>query len=157
MKKHTSFRIGGKADYFIKIHTIQELKQVLALAKSEQIPWQIVGNGTNLLVREGGIRGIVIKLEMQEYKIEEKEASADITVGAGMTLARLANIAFERELSGLECIAGIPGTVGGAIRMNAGAFGQEMKDIVVCSKDKWFDFSRNQNNLKKRHKIANSK
>ena len=130
MSKHTSFKIGGIADYFIKVHSIDELKDILEFSKKENIPFYIIGNGTNLLVRDGGIRGIVIKLEFNDYSIEKKDDFACITVGSGMTLARLAYIAFENELSGMEQISGIPGTIGGAIRMNAGAYGKEMKDIV---------------------------
>ena len=134
MSKHTSFKIGGIADYFIKVHSIDELKDILEFSKKENIPFYIIGNGTNLLVRDGGIRGIVIKLEFNDYSIEKKDDFVCITVGSGMTLARLAYIAFENELSGIEQISGIPGTIGGAIRMNAGAYGREMKDIVVNSK-----------------------
>ena len=133
MSKHTSFKIGGIADYFIKVHSIDELKDILEFSKKENIPFYIIGNGTNLLVRDGGIRGIVIKLEFNDYSIEKKDDFVCITVGSGMTLARLAYIAFENELSGIEQISGIPGTIGGAIRMNAGAYGREMKDIVVNS------------------------
>ncbi len=134
MKKHTSFRIGGVADYFLNIKKAEQLKAILNLAKQEKMPFQIVGNGTNLLVREGGIRGFVIKLDLKNYTIDKKENEAIITCGCGMTLSQLALIAAENNLSGLEAMAGIPGTLGGAIRMNAGAYGSEMKDIVVCSK-----------------------
>ena len=134
MSKHTSFKIGGMADYYVKVESADELKMLLNLAKTESITYHIIGNGTNILVREGGIRGIVIKLDFKEYVVGKQEEFAYITVGVGLPLANLALIAFENELSGLECMAGIPGTVGGAIRMNAGAFGQEMKDIVVFSK-----------------------
>lgn len=134
MSKHTSFKIGGTADYFVKVESVQELKELLNLAQKEEIAYRVVGNGTNLLVREGGIRGIVIKLELKECVIGKQEEFAYITVGAGLPLAQLALIALENGLSGLECMAGIPGTVGGAIRMNAGAFGREMKDVVVFSK-----------------------
>ena len=134
MSKHTSFKIGGIADYYVKVEKIEILRKLLELAKKEQMPYQIIGNGTNLLVREGGIRGIVIKLELKEYLIGKQKEFAYITVGTGLPLAQLALIALEKELTGLECMAGIPGTVGGAIRMNAGAFGREMKDVVVFSK-----------------------
>lgn len=134
MSKHTSFKIGGTADYFVKVKTEEELKSVLNFAKSEKIPFLIIGNGTNLLVRDGGIRGLVIKLEFKDYVIGEQGNCAYITVGAGLTIAHLALIALENELTGLECISGIPGTVGGAVYMNAGAYGKEMKDIVVFSK-----------------------
>ena len=134
MSKHTSFKIGGIADYFIKIQSIEELKNVIILANQEKIPFQIVGNGTNLLVQDNGIRGFVVKLKLDDYSIEKNEDFAYIKAGSGMTLARLAFIALENELSGLEEISGIPGTIGGAVKMNAGAYGREMKDIVVSSK-----------------------
>lgn len=134
MSKHTSFRIGGKADFFVKIANVTELKFVFELSKTNNIPLTIVGNGTNLLVRDKGIRGIVIKLEFNEFKIERHTQKAFITVGAGFPVGKLANIAVKEDFSGLEFLAGIPGTIGGAIRMNAGAYGKEMKDIVVSTK-----------------------
>lgn len=134
MSKHTSFKIGGNADYFIKVNTIEQLKEMLNIAKMENVPYQIVGNGTNLLVREGGIRGFVIKLEINDIVIGKEHDFAYVTVGAGLTLASLAYIACENGLTGLEGMSGIPGTVGGAIRMNAGAYGNEMKDVVVFTK-----------------------
>lgn len=134
MKQHTSFKIGGVADYFINVQEPEQLRQLLNLAKQEKIPFQIVGNGTNLLVREGGIRGFVVKLDLKEYTIDRKEKEVIITCGCGMALSQLSFIALENSLTGLEAMAGIPGTLGGAIRMNAGAYGSEMKDVVVCSK-----------------------
>ncbi len=134
MSKHTSFKIGGMADYFVKIESEEELKNVLNLAKVENIPYFIVGNGTNLLVKEGGIRGIVLKIEQNNYTIKEHENFAYITAQSGISLANLAFVAMEKGLTGLENLSGIPGTLGGAVKMNAGAYGTEMKDIVVCSK-----------------------
>lgn len=134
MSKHTSFKIGGMADYFVKIESEEELKNVLNLAKVENIPYFIVGNGTNLLVKEGGIRGIVMKIEQNNYTIKEHENFAYITAQSGISLANLAFVAMEKGLTGLENLSGIPGTLGGAVKMNAGAYGTEMKDIVVCSK-----------------------
>lgn len=134
MSKHTSFRIGGKADYYLKVHNEDELRQILKLAKEENIPFQIVGNGTNILVLEGGIRGFIIKLELKDYMIERKKENVYITAGAGISLAKLSLIALENGFTGLEELSGIPGTIGGAIRMNAGAYGREMKDIVVSTK-----------------------
>lgn len=134
MKKHTSFKIGGNADFFVKVQTVEQLKNILELVQKKELPYLIIGNGTNLLVREGGIRGIVIKLEFKEYTIKFKEDYAFINAGSGITLAYLAHVALENGLTGLENLSGIPGTVGGAIRMNAGAYGSEMKDIVVSSK-----------------------
>ena len=134
MSKHTSFKIGGMADYFVKIESEEELKNVLNLAKVENIPYFIVGNGTNLLVKEGGIRGVVMKIEQNDYTIKEHENFAYITAQSGISLANLAFVAMENGLTGLENLSGIPGTLGGAVKMNAGAYGTEMKDVVVCSK-----------------------
>jgi len=134
MSKHTSFKIGGNADCFVRVKTEEQLKRVLELVTFEKVPFYIIGNGTNLLVTEKGIRGVVIKLDLKEYEIGKQDEFAYITVGAGMSLAQLALIAYENGLSGLENMSGIPGTVGGAIRMNAGAYGREMKDVVVFSK-----------------------
>lgn len=134
MKKHTSFKVGGLADYFLIIENEKELKQVLKLSKQNNIPLQLVGNGTNLLVTDKGIRGIVIKLNIQNYKIERTKDYALIIVEAGFPLCKLANIALKEELGSLEFLSGIPGTIGGAIRMNAGAYGKEMKDLVVKTK-----------------------
>lgn len=134
MKKHTSFRVGGNADYFIIIENENELKQVIKFANKNDIQFQLVGNGTNLLVTDKGIRGFVLKLNMQNYKIERTKNYALITVEAGFPLCKLANVALKEELGNLEFLSGIPGTIGGAIKMNAGAYGMEMKDIVTKTK-----------------------
>lgn len=139
MSKHTSFKIGGNAEYFIKINSVQELKEVLNIASKNNIPITIVGNGTNLLVREGGIKGFVIKLELKNFKIKRSTNDIFITVESGMTLSALANIAIKEEITGLEFISGIPGTIGGALRMNAGAYGFEMKDIVLKTRYMTYD------------------
>lgn len=148
MSKHTSFKIGGNADYFIKVTDVDELKKVLEFAKQNNIPITIVGNGTNLLVKEGGIRGIVIKLELNNFKIKKNSNDIDITVEAGMTLASLSSIALKEEITGLEFLSGIPGTIGGAIRMNAGAYGSEMKDIVQKTRYMTYDGKIKTLNLK---------
>ena len=93
MSKHTSFKIGGIADYYIVVNSIQELKNVLKIAESNKIPITIVGNGTNLLVREGGIRGFVIKLNLNNFKIKRSSSEIQLTVESGMSLATLALIA----------------------------------------------------------------
>ena len=127
MNKHTSFKIGGPADIFIKINTLEELKYILALAKNKKIPLTVIGNGTNLLVRDKGIRGMVIKLNLNNIKIQNEI----IEVEAGALIIKLARMAYENSLTGLEFASGIPGTIGGAIKMNAGAYGGEFKDIVL--------------------------
>ncbi len=139
MSKHTSFKIGGNAEYFIKVKSIQELKNILLLANKNNIPVTIVGNGTNLLVRKGGIKGFVLKLVFNEFKIKRNANEVLITAEAGMSLAALSAIALKEEIMGLEFLSGIPGTIGGAIRMNAGAYGTEMKDIVLKTKVMSYD------------------
>ena len=127
MKKYTSFRIGGKADILVKVKNIEELKHIVAVAKKENIYLTVIGNGSNILVKDNGIRGIVIKLEFNDIKIDGNI----VTVGAGVKLGELAQKLLKQGLSGFEFAAGIPGTIGGAVRMNAGAYGGEMKDIVI--------------------------
>lgn len=139
MSKHTSFKIGGVADYFIKVTTTSELKAVLELANNFNIPVTIVGNGTNLLVKEGGIRGFVVKLELNNFKIKRNANEVLITVESGMSLGALSSVALKEEITGLEFLSGIPGTIGGAIRMNAGAYGKEMQDIVVKTRIMTYD------------------
>ncbi len=139
MSKHTSLKIGGIADYFIKVKSIDELRNVLEFTNKNKIKTTIVGNGTNLLVKDGGIRGVVIKLELNEFKIKKMANEVLITAGSGLTLAALAAVALKEEITGLEFLSGIPGTIGGAVRMNAGAYGTEMKDIVVKTRYMTYD------------------
>ena len=127
MYKHTTFRIGGNADIFIKAKTIEQVEKVIKVSNKYEVPLYILGNGSNILVADKGIRGIVLKIEIDTLKIENNI----ITVGAGRKLIELSHIALKNSLSGLEFASGIPGTVGGAIRMNAGAYGSEMKNIVL--------------------------
>ena len=131
MKKHTSLKVGGVADYFVKIENIDELKFLIKLTDNKKIPLTIVGNGTNLLVTDKGIRGIVAKLEMNNFRFEKNADNVIFTAEAGLLLPKLAAVALKEEFSGLEFLSGIPGTIGGAIRMNAGAYGYEMKDVVL--------------------------
>ena len=129
MKKHTTFRVGGPADYFVTPNTVEEVKAIIALCKKENVPYYILGNGSNLLVGDQGYRGVMIQLykEMSNIEVDGEV----IRVQAGALLSRIGNMALEAELQGFEFAAGIPGTVGGAVVMNAGAYGGEMKDILV--------------------------
>lgn len=128
MKKHISFRVGGPADILVKPRTEEELKNVLSLIKKENIPYLIIGNGSNLLIKDGGIRGIVIEISdnFNAFEIEGNK----ITVQSGALLSVLGKSILRAELKGFEFAAGIPGTIGGALAMNAGAYGGEMKDMV---------------------------
>ncbi len=130
MKLHTSFKIGGEADLFVTVRSTEELREVILKAKSLGIPYFILGKGSNLLVSDKGIEGIVISLSMLDGISVNDDR---ITAGAGATLAAVCNAALEHCLSGLEFAFGIPGTVGGAIYMNAGAYGGEMSQVAVCA------------------------
>ena len=129
MKKHTNFKIGGNADVFVIAKSIEEIKYVIKFSKENNIPLTILGNGSNVLVSDKGIRGIVLQIGLKEIKVEKHE-NALIEVDAGAMLGALAQILLKQNISGFEFAAGIPGSIGGAIRMNAGAYGGEMKDIV---------------------------
>lgn len=133
MSKHTSFKIGGEADIFVKAKTISEIKYVIKLVNQYQIPLTILGNGSNLLVKDEGIRGIVLNIKLEQMKIIEKGDEYLVSVGAGMKLMTLARNLLNKEITGFEFASGIPGTIGGAIRMNAGAYGGEMKDVVITT------------------------
>lgn len=130
MKNYTTFKIGGKADILVIVKTIEELKIVLKLAKENKIPLTIFGNGSNVLVRDNGIRGIVIINRIEEIQIVRKQEEIEVSASSGVKLTILAQKLLKEQISGFEFASGIPGTIGGAIRMNAGAHGKEMKDIV---------------------------
>lgn len=134
MSKHTTFKVGGNADIFVIIKNFDELRHVIKIAKRNAIHMTIIGNGSNILVKDNGIRGIVVKIEFEEIKIEKKADNAIVTVGAGVKLMALAQELMNNSISGFEFAAGIPGTIGGAVKMNAGAYGKEMKDIIISTK-----------------------
>lgn len=129
MQKHTTFRVGGPVDYFVMPETIEQVQKVVALCKEEEIPYYIVGNGSNLLVSDQGYRGVIIQIGKRFGQIEVKENQ--ITAQAGALLSAVANRALEAGLAGFEFAAGIPGSLGGACVMNAGAYGGEMKDVLL--------------------------
>jgi len=129
MKNHTSFKVGGPADIFVTPISFLQLSQIIKFCKSENVPVFVMGNGTNLIVRDKGIRGVVIKIydNLNEFTVKDDI----ITACAGVLLSEISKVAYENGLSGLEFASGIPGTLGGAVAMNAGAYGGEMKDVVV--------------------------
>ena len=127
MCKHTTFKTGGCADVFVEVKDVSELKKTICFAKKTNTPFFILGRGSNLLVADKGIRGAVISLaNLNDIKIEENE----IRCSAGASLNALCNALRDRCFSGLEFAYGIPGTVGGAVYMNAGAYGGEMADVL---------------------------
>lgn len=128
MSRHTTFRVGGPADYFVTPDP-EQAAQLLALCKEEQMTCQVIGNGSNLLVGDGGIRGVVLALAGQAAQIHVEGSC--IRAGAGVLLSQTAQAAARAGLGGLEFAAGIPGSVGGAVVMNAGAYGGELKDVLT--------------------------
>ena len=129
MSSHTTFRVGGPASYFVSPDGEEALKKVLLLCREEEMPYYILGNGSNLLVSDKGYDGVMILMGESFSEIREEEA-CEITAGAGALLSRIAKEAMERSLTGFEFAAGIPGTLGGAVVMNAGAYDGEMKDVL---------------------------
>ena len=128
MKNHTSFKIGGSADFLVTPRTVDQIQNLIKTLKKENIPVFIMGNGSNLLVSDKGIRGVVIKLSknFSSFSISGDE----VTAQSGILLSTLSKSIVNESLSGFEFASGIPGTIGGAVTMNAGAYDSEMKNIV---------------------------
>ena len=128
LSSHTSFKIGGPADVLINITSEKELEKALSICSKNSLPYFIMGNGSNLLVRDGGIRGVVLKINdgFGYIAVEGDKLKAK----AGALLTAVSKAALKNSLEGMEFASGIPGTIGGAISMNAGAYGGEMKDVV---------------------------
>ena len=129
MAKHTTFQIGGPAQYFVTPGTTEEIKQILKLCKEEEVPYFVMGRGSNLLVSDAGMEGVVLQLydNYSDFSIDGNQIQAQ----AGVMLSKIGYVARENSLTGFEFAAGIPGTLGGAVMMNAGAYGGEMKDIIA--------------------------
>ena len=127
MSQHTTFKIGGPADYFLMPDKGEDVGRVIKICKEKEIPYFILGNGSNLLVGDGGYRGAVIHRNMSSVTVEGNE----ITAQAGALLSAVAAAAKNASLTGFEFAGGIPGTIGGAVVMNAGAYGGEMKDVLT--------------------------
>lgn len=133
MARHTSFRVGGPADVLITPDTIDGLPELLKAIQAEALPLVVMGNGSNLLVRDKGIRGVVIKLGNSLRELSRVDSSNTIRCQAGVSLSTLAARAAEYGLSGLEFAIGIPGSLGGAVVMNAGAYGGEIGELVTSA------------------------
>lgn len=129
LSKHTTFKIGGNAEMFVTVFDEEQLKAVVTACKQSDIELFILGKGSNLLISDSGMRGVVLTLDGEFKDISVKENK--IKCGAGVNLTKLCNFALSHSLSGLEFAYGIPGSVGGAAFMNAGAYGGEMKDVVT--------------------------
>ncbi len=147
MSRHTTFRVGGPADFFVTPKAKEEVRDVIRICKEAGMPYYIIGNGSNLLVSDAGYRGVVVQIykEMNEVKVEGDLVKAQ----AGALLSGIAAKALGAELSGFEFASGIPGTIGGACVMNAGAYGGEMKDVlesvtVLTGEGKIIELGRNE-------------
>lgn len=132
MKKHTTFRIGGEADYFVTPCDILDIGRIIKVCRQENVPYFVMGNGSNLLVGDKGYRGVIIQVYDKLNSITWENDTA--TVMAGCLLGRFGREAARRGLSGFEFATGIPGTFGGAVAMNAGAYGGEIKDCLVAAR-----------------------
>lgn len=131
MSGHTTFRVGGPADYFVTPADTGEIREVIRLCRDRNVPYYIVGNGSNLLVGDRGYRGVII--QVFRYMNQISTEGEIIRAQAGALLSKVAAAACEAELTGMEFASGIPGTLGGAVRMNAGAYGGEMKQVLKCA------------------------
>ena len=129
MKNHTTFKIGGPAQYYVTPESVTQIQEVVSLCRDMNIPLHVIGNGSNILVGDDGVDGVVLALfnTFSDYEIKDNV----ITAQAGMSLIKLAVIALREGLTGLEFASGIPGSVGGAVYMHAGAYDGQMKDVVT--------------------------
>ena len=142
MKTHTTFRIGGAADYYVTPQAEKQIADVIAFLKKSDIKYIVIGNGSNILVSDEGFRGVVVELGdgFSDYEfLQDSQDNSDevlVKASAGMKLTRLGNQLAANGIAGFEFATGIPGCIGGAVRMNAGAYGGEFKDILV-RRAKW--------------------
>lgn len=137
LSNHTTFRMGGNADFFVMPKTDKEIVSLMELCKEQKVPFYVLGNGSNVLVGDKGYRGMIIQIgkKMDYIEIEATQNSQKkVTVGAGISLARMAKAIAKEGLTGFEFASGIPGTLGGAVTMNAGAYGGEIKDCILWAK-----------------------
>ena len=131
MSKHTTFKIGGTADIFVKLRSTEQIEKLINLCNEKNVPIKVIGNGSNILVKDNGVRGVVAKICTNSYEFLDEET---IRVDAGMLNVKVSMILVEHSLTGFEFASGIPGTIGGAVKMNAGAYGSQMSDVVVKTK-----------------------
>lgn len=132
MSRHTSLRIGGNTDYMVFPATIDEIRLTIKLCRKYDMPYYIMGNGSNLLVSDSGYRGLIIKLSDRFSNISVEE-DGTVLAQAGVLMSKLSNVITANSLTGFEFGAGIPGTLGGAVAMNAGAYGGEMQQVVISA------------------------
>ena len=134
MSKHTSFKTGGNAEFYLLINTENQIKRLLNYSKENDIDLYIIGNGSNLLVSDKGIKGIVARITFDDLAITENQGDIIVEAGAGIKVMALAQLLKNKGITGFEELSGFPGTIGGANYMNAGAYGKEMKDVIIETK-----------------------
>lgn len=132
LSRHTTWKVGGPADLFIYPHSFEDCVKTMEIIRKHQLPWRVIGRGSNLLVDDAGVRGAVIKIGNGLDSFQQK--GERITVGAGYSTVRLAMLTAKKGLSGLEFAGGIPGNIGGAVYMNAGAHGSEISKVLESAK-----------------------
>ena len=161
MSKHTTFRVGGPCDIFVSVADVKEAEEVIRLLSVNEVPYFIIGNGSNLLVCDEGYRGVIVEIgkNFSDITIE----GTTVTAQAGALLVKVANESYKAGLTGLEFASGIPGTIGGGVFMNAGAYGGELKDVVKTvtvldmSTGSVIDIPGEQMDFSYRHSIAKEK
>lgn len=161
MSKHTTFKAGGNAAYFVEPHNLETLSEIVKYLNRENKAYYIIGNGSNVLVKDSGYNGVVIKISDLFNDISVKKVDDNkfiLQAGAGAMLGKVSKIALQYSLTGMETLSGIPGTIGGAVVMNAGAYGGEIKDIILRAKvmDKngnIFDLSKEELELSYRYSV----
>ena len=158
LKKYTTFKIGGPAQYFIEVEKRLELEEALSFAQEKNLKIFILGGGTNLLISDKGVKGLVIRIKLNKLEFKKKK----VIVGAGLDLEELLNKSLDYGLTGLEFVTGIPGTVGGAIRGNAGTYGLAMSDVIqkIIYLDENYhikEMNKKEANFKYRHSIFKEK
>jgi len=130
LKDHTYTRLGGKADYYVTPETYEQVQEIVKLANKEEVPFTLLGNGSNLIVKDGGIRGIIMNLQ----KLKDIKTEGNVIIAqSGARIIDVSREALNEKLAGLEFACGIPGSVGGALYMNAGAYGGEIKDVLTST------------------------
>lgn len=132
LRNHTTFRIGGACSAFVNVNSEETLRQILGLCRDRNYPYLVLGNGSNILAADSGYAGVILHLGKEFSQI--RQDGTTLYCEAGATLGRIGKFALEESLTGMECLAGIPGTVGGALYMNAGAYGGEMADVIVSAR-----------------------
>lgn len=160
LSRHTTWKVGGPADLLIYPRNKEELEQAMQVVYRHQIPWRVIGRGSNLLVRDGGIRGVVFKLDegFNELKVD----GTRVTAGGGYSTIFLATMTSRQGLTGLEFAAGIPGNVGGAVYMNAGAHGSEISKVlhsatVLLETGEWVTLSNEEMEFRYRTSVLQTK